>query len=191
MNSPFDVTRYQDPVTIQRVLHTAKTIAIVGLSKNPLRASYFVGFYCNRHGYRVIPVNPRESTILGGTSYASLTEVTEPIDLVAVFRAPAALPDIAREAGAVGAKTLWCQFGVVNEEGAASRRKGASRWSWTVASRSSTPGTRAACTGWDITSSASRRSAAACNKRSGVSRDGIVRDYRADVVARGASSSGA
>jgi hypothetical protein len=117
MNAPFDVTRYQNPATIQRVLHTAKTVAIVGLSKNPLRASYFVGFYCSRHGYRVIPVNPRESTILGRPSYGSLAEVTEPIDLVAVFRAPDALPEIAGEAVAVGAKTLWCQFGVVNEEG--------------------------------------------------------------------------
>lgn len=117
MNSPFDVTRYQDPATIQRVLHTAKTIAVVGLSKNPLRASHFVGLYCSRRGYRVIPVNPRESTVLGVPSYGSLTEVTEPIDVVAVFRDPAALPDIAREAVAVSAKALWCPFGVVNEEG--------------------------------------------------------------------------
>ena len=117
MNPPFDMTRYQDPATIQRVLHTAKTIAIVGLSKNPLRASYFVGFYCSRHGYRIIPVNPRESAILGESCYRSLSEVPDPIDLVAVFRAPDALPAIARAAVAVGAKTLWCQFGVVNEEG--------------------------------------------------------------------------
>ena len=63
--SDFDLARYQDPLTIQRVLHTAKTIAIVGLSANELRASNFVGYYLRRHGYRVIPVNPRETEILG------------------------------------------------------------------------------------------------------------------------------
>ena len=61
----FDLMRYQDPLTIQRVVHNARTIAIVGLSKNELRASYFVGYYLKRHGYRVIPVNPREAEILG------------------------------------------------------------------------------------------------------------------------------
>ena len=65
----FDLARYQDPLTIQRVLLSAKTIAIVGLSSNALRASYFVGFYLQRHGYRVIPVNPRESEILGERCY--------------------------------------------------------------------------------------------------------------------------
>jgi predicted CoA-binding protein len=86
-----DLGRYQDLLTIQRVLHTARTIAIVGLSANQLRASYFVGYYLKRHGYRVIPVNPRETEILGETCYASLLDVPG---------------------------TLWCQFGVINEEGA-------------------------------------------------------------------------
>ena len=114
----FDVSRYQDPATIQRVLHGAKTIAVVGLSKNELRASYFVAFYLRRHGYRVIPVNPREPEILGETSCMSLTDVPVPVDIVNVFRAPDALPGIAREAVAIGAKSLWCQFSVINEEGA-------------------------------------------------------------------------
>lgn len=114
----FDLTRYQDPLAIQRVLLDAKTIAIVGLSGNALRASNFVGFYLQRHGYRVIPVNPRETEILGERSFASLREVPVPIDIVDVFRAPAALPDIARDAVAIGAKCLWCQFNVINEEGA-------------------------------------------------------------------------
>lgn len=118
MSGTFDVTRYQDPLTIQRVLHGAKTIAIVGLSKNELRASYFVGFYLKRHGYRVVPVNPREPEILGETAYPSLTDVPVPVDIVNVFRAPSALPGIAREAVAIGAGCLWCQFTVVNEEGA-------------------------------------------------------------------------
>jgi hypothetical protein len=111
-------SRYQDPLAIQRVLHTAKTIAIVGLSNNELRASYFVGYYLKRHGYRVIPVNPRETEILGEKSYPSLADIPEPVDVVDVFRAPDALPGIAREAVAIGAGTLWCQFGVINEEGA-------------------------------------------------------------------------
>ena len=113
-----DLERYQDPLAIQRVLHSAATIAIVGLSNNELRASYFVGYYLKRHGYRVIPVNPREQEILGETCYASLLDVPVPVDIVNVFRAPGALPGIAREAVEIGAGALWCQFGVINEEGA-------------------------------------------------------------------------
>jgi uncharacterized protein len=113
-----DLARYQDPLTIQRVLHSARTIAIVGLSANPLRPSNFVGFYVKRHGYRVIPVNPRETEILGEVSYPSLSDVPEHVDVVNVFRAPDALPAVAREAVAINAGCLWCQFGVINEEGA-------------------------------------------------------------------------
>jgi uncharacterized protein len=113
----FDLTRYQDPSTIQRVIHAAKTIAIVGLSKNQMRSSYFVGFYLRRHGYRVIPVNPRESEVFGEPSYKALTDVPGHVDVVNVFRAPDAVPGIAEEAVAIGASTLWCQFTVVSEEG--------------------------------------------------------------------------
>ncbi len=113
-----DLGQYQDPLTIQRVLHTAKTIAVVGLSANELRASYFVAYYLKRHGYRVIPVNPRESEILGETCYPSLLDVPVPVDVVNVFRVPDALPGIAREAVAIEAGALWCQFGVINAEGA-------------------------------------------------------------------------
>ena len=113
-----DLSRYQDPLAIQRVLHNANTIAIVGLSPNELRASYFVGYYLKRHGYQVIPVNPREKEILGEKSYKSLLEVPTPIDIVNVFRAPDALPAIAEEAVKIRAGSLWCQFGVINEEGA-------------------------------------------------------------------------
>ena len=118
MTPSFDVSRYQDPLTIQRVLLSAQTIAIVGLSQNELRASYFVGFYLKRHGYRVIPVNPREVEILGEPSFKTLADVPVPVDVVNVFRAPQALPGIAREAVAIGARNLWCQFTVINEEGA-------------------------------------------------------------------------
>jgi uncharacterized protein len=118
VTASFDLRRYQDPQTIQRVIHTAKTVAIVGLSRNELRASYFVGYYLRRHGYRVFPVNPRETEILGEKSFKSLADVPVPVDIVNVFRAPDALPSIAREAVAVGAGNLWCQFTVINEEGA-------------------------------------------------------------------------
>ncbi|HSR83237.1 MAG TPA: CoA-binding protein [Streptosporangiaceae bacterium] len=113
-----DLSRYQDPLTIQRVLLTAGTIAIVGLSANELRASNFVGYYLKRHGYQVIPVNPRETEILGAKCYPSLLDVPVPVDVVDVFRAPDALPGIARDAVAIHAGSLWCQFGVINEEGA-------------------------------------------------------------------------
>ncbi len=113
-----ELDRYHDPATIQRVLNSAHTIAIVGLSSNELRASHFVGFYLKRHGYRVIPVNPRETEILGEQCYPSLLDVPDPVDIVNVFRAPDALPAIARDAVAIHAGTLWCQFGVINEEGA-------------------------------------------------------------------------
>jgi uncharacterized protein len=118
MTPSFDLSRYQDPLTIQRVVHGARTIAIVGLSKNELRASYFVGYYLKRHGYRVIPVNPREAEILGEKSFKSLLDVPGPVDIVNVFRAPDALPAIAADAVKIHAGTLWCQFSVINEEGA-------------------------------------------------------------------------
>jgi len=113
-----DLTRYQDRLTIQRVLLHAKTIAVVGLSSNELRASHFVGYYLKRHGYRVIPVNPREVEILGEPSFKSLLDVPVPVDIVNVFRAPEALPEIAREAVAIHAGSIWCQFGVISEEAA-------------------------------------------------------------------------
>src|SRR5688500_11054393 len=113
----FDLVRYQDPSTIQRVLHNARTIAVVGLSKNELRASYFVGYYLKRHGYRVIPVNPRETEILGEKSFNSLADVPIAVDIVNAFRAPDALPDIARDAVAIRGGSLCCQFGVINAAG--------------------------------------------------------------------------
>lgn len=114
----FDVTKYQDPAAIQRVLHGTKTIAIVGLSPRELRSSNFVGYYLQRHGYQIIPVNPRETEILGEKSYPSLTDIPGPVDIVDVFRAPDALPAIAREAVRIEAGCLWAQFGVISQEGA-------------------------------------------------------------------------
>jgi uncharacterized protein len=117
MTPSFDISRYQDPLTIQRIIHTAKTVAIVGLSKNELRGSHFVGFYLRRHGYRVMAVNPRETEIFGEKSYKTLRELPVHVDIVDVFRAPDALPEIAADAVAIGAGSLWCQFTVINEEG--------------------------------------------------------------------------
>ena len=113
-----EATKYQDPATIQRVLHTGRSIAIVGLSANTLRASHFVGYYAQRHGYQIIPVNPREEQVLGEESFNSLTAVGDTVDIVNVFRDPAAVPAIANEAVAVGAKARWLQFGVISDEGA-------------------------------------------------------------------------
>jgi predicted CoA-binding protein len=125
VNAPaFDLTPYQDGLTIQRVLHTAKTIAIVGLSPNELRASYFVGYYLRRHGYQIIPVNPRETEILGQKTFRSLLDVPVAIDVVNVFRAPDAVPGIAAEAVEMRAGNLWCQFGVISEEGARIAQEG-------------------------------------------------------------------
>lgn len=107
---------YQNPETIQRALQERR-IAVVGMSSNELRASNFVGFYLTRHGYDVVPVNPRETEIYGLKSYPSLDDLPEPVGVVDVFRDPAAVPDIARQAVAMGAKYLWLQFGVISEEG--------------------------------------------------------------------------
>jgi len=117
VSEPIIPARWQDPFTIFSILTTAKTIAIVGLSPNELRASHFVGFYMRRHGYRIVPVNPREKKILGETSYPAIGEVPFPIDVVDVFRAPDAVPEIAREAVKAGAKALWCQYNVISPEG--------------------------------------------------------------------------
>jgi uncharacterized protein len=118
------VSEFDDPFTIQRLLASARTVAVIGLSPNELRASNFVGFYLQRHGYRVVPVNPREPEILGERSYPSLREVPEQVDIVDVFRTPDAVPGIAEEAVEVGAGALWLQFGVISPEGAAIARQG-------------------------------------------------------------------
>jgi uncharacterized protein len=111
-------TGLQDPITIQGILHRMRTVAVVGLSANPLRPSNFVGVYLQRHGFDVVPVNPREREVLGRPSAPSVTDLPGPVDVVCVFRAPDAVPGIAEEAVAARAGALWCQFGVVSPEGA-------------------------------------------------------------------------
>ena len=109
---------FQDPHTILRLILNARTVALVGLSRNELRASHFVGYYLQRHGYRVIPVNPNEEGVLGERAYPTLADVPERIDVVDVFRDPAAVPGLAQEAVEAGAGALWLQFGVISPEGA-------------------------------------------------------------------------
>ena len=109
---------YQDAETIQRILHQSRTVAIVGLSPKALRASNFVGFYADRHGYEVIPVNPREDEIMGFKCYPSLADIPGPVDVVDVFRDPSAAIDIAQQAVAIQAGALWLQFGVISDEAA-------------------------------------------------------------------------
>lgn len=112
-----NLDKYQDPDVIRKVL-SWRNVAIVGLSANELRASNFVGRYLQIRGYNVIPVNPREQTILGNKCYTSLSDIPESVDTVDVFRQPDAVPAIAEEAVAIGARCLWLQFGVISEEGA-------------------------------------------------------------------------
>lgn len=111
-----NLNEYQQPEVIRRVLAKPR-VAIVGLSGNELRASNFVGRYLLRHGYDVIPVNPREDSILGKKSFASLTDIPVSVDTVDVFRRLNAVPEIARDAVSIGATCLWLQFGIISEEG--------------------------------------------------------------------------
>jgi predicted CoA-binding protein len=115
---------YQDPRTILELLTTARTIAVVGLSGNVLRPSNFVGYYLKRHGYRVVPVNPRETEVLGERAYPSLADIPGEVDVVDVFRDPDAVPQIAAEAVEIDARALWLQFGVISPEGAEIARSG-------------------------------------------------------------------
>jgi uncharacterized protein len=109
---------------LKELLTSAKTIAIVGASSNPDKASYGIMRKLQQSGYRVIPVNPRETEVLGEPSYASLEDVPEKIDIVDVFRRPEDTPSIADDAVKVGAKALWLQTGIANEEAAARARAG-------------------------------------------------------------------
>src|ERR1700680_4972983 len=104
--------------------HRARTSAVVGLSSNVLRPSHFVGFYLQRHGYRIVPVNPNEREALGEKAYASLSDIPFHVDVVYVFRAPAFVPPIAEEAVRIGAGSLWLQFGVISAEGARTAQQG-------------------------------------------------------------------
>ncbi|HEY0984167.1 MULTISPECIES: CoA-binding protein [unclassified Schlesneria] len=109
---------YQDPRVIREILSEAKTIAIVGLSAERQKASYFVATYLQREGYRVIPVNPRGGTILGETVYPDLLSIPEKVDLVDVFRPAGELPTIVDQAISIGAKYVWTQLRIIQFEAA-------------------------------------------------------------------------
>ena len=113
-----------DVETLRRILRENRVIAMVGLSADWYRPSYFAAKYLQEHGYRVIPVNPRNAgkQVLGETCYASLRDVPDRVDVVDVFRRTEDVAPIADEAIAIGAKVLWQQIGVTNEAAAAKAR---------------------------------------------------------------------
>jgi predicted CoA-binding protein len=117
--TPEEQRRYQDPRVIQRILRESRTIAIVGLSSDPQRASWFVASYLKKEGYRVIPVNPKADRILGEKAYPDLASIPEPVDLVDVFRPAAECLAVAEQAVAIGAKAIWFQLRLINLEAAA------------------------------------------------------------------------
>ena len=108
--------------TLRRILREARTIAVVGLSADWYRPSYFAAKYMQEHGYRVIPVNPKYPEILGEKCYRSLRDVPEKVDMVDIFRKTDDVMPIADDAIAIGAKVLWQQLGVKNEAAAAKAR---------------------------------------------------------------------
>ena len=108
--------------TLRRILRESKTIAVVGLSADWFRPSYFAAKYMQEHGYRVIPVNPKYPEILGEKCYMSLRDIPGKVDLVDIFRKTQDVMPIAEEAIAIGAKVLWQQLGVRNEAAAAKAR---------------------------------------------------------------------
>ncbi|MBW8905993.1 MAG: CoA-binding protein [Betaproteobacteria bacterium] len=105
--------------TLRRILRESRVIAVVGLSADWYRPSYFAAKYMQEHGYRVIPVNPKYPEILGEKCYRSLRDIPEKVDLVDVFRKTADVMPIAEDAIAIGARVLWQQLGVRNEAAAA------------------------------------------------------------------------
>ncbi len=109
---------------IAEILSGAKTIAVVGASANPDKTSHAIMKKLGQWGYRVIPVNPNETEVLGEKCYASLADIPGKIDIVDVFRRAEHTPDVARDAVKAGAKVLWLQQGIVNDEAAAIARAG-------------------------------------------------------------------
>ncbi len=109
---------------IRRILGTNTVIAVIGLSANWWRPSFFAAKYLKDHGYRIIPVNPNYDEILGEKCYAKAEDIPEPVDVVDVFQRAEVTPDLAHTAVDIGAKVLWLQLGVVNEQAAAIAQKG-------------------------------------------------------------------
>jgi predicted CoA-binding protein len=106
----------EDSEKLRRILRTTRSIAVVGLSAQWHRPSYFAAKYLQDHGYRIVPVNPMYDEVLGEKCYKSLREIPEPVDMVDCFRKSAEIPRIAEDAIAIGAKVLWMQLGVENAQ---------------------------------------------------------------------------
>jgi predicted CoA-binding protein len=104
--------------TIQKILTESHTVAVVGLSSNPERPSHQVAQYLQDRGYRIVPVNPNVSEVLGEQSYPDLLSIPQPVDVVDIFRRPEAVPVIVEQAIEIGAKAIWMQKGVRNQEAA-------------------------------------------------------------------------
>src|SRR5437667_10660939 len=113
-----EINRHRDGDAITKVLEESKTIAVVGLSSNPMRPSFGVTEYMQAAGYRIIPVNPNETEVLGERSYARLEDVPEKIEIVNVFRRAVEVPPVVGSAIRVGAKVVGMQMGIENEEAA-------------------------------------------------------------------------
>jgi predicted CoA-binding protein len=113
---------YEDIPTLRRILAENRTIAVVGLSADWFRPSYFAAKYMQAHGYRIIPVNPRYPEILGEKCYASLRDIPDKIGIVDCFRKSEDIAPICDDAIAIGARVLWMQIGIVNEAAAARAR---------------------------------------------------------------------
>ena len=105
-----------DIAGLRRILTGSRTIAVVGLSANWYRPSYFAAKYMQDHGYRVIPVNPNYTEVLGERCYPGIASIPEPVDIVDCFRRAEEMPALAQEAVAVGAKVFWMQLGIDNAE---------------------------------------------------------------------------
>ena len=108
----------EDTEEIDRILDSYRNVAIIGLSNNKEKPSYMVGDYLKRHGFRIYPVNPRYETILDERCYPDLLSISDQIDIVDIFRKPAAIPQIVEDAIGCGARVIWMQSGIVNNQAA-------------------------------------------------------------------------
>jgi predicted CoA-binding protein len=123
MSGAYGTPAEPSDAVVAELFRTARTIAVVGLSSNRFRASYGVSRYMQSAGYRIIPVNPNEREVLGEKAYARLEDVPEKVDIVDIFRRSEFAPEVVESAIRIGARAVWMQEGVVDEEAAGRARK--------------------------------------------------------------------
>ena len=128
------MAEFNDPKVVETILDECRTIAVVGLSSNPARASYGVARYLQQQGYRIIPVNPNENEVLGERAYPSLADVPEKFDLVDIFRRSEDAGEFVDEAIRLGVRAIWLQDGVIDQ--AAARRAGLRLGCWRTSATS-------------------------------------------------------